>query len=129
MLENVRDYASAKDIWKAIIDVFVKDTLLNKLSTRWNLYSAKLLESEDVFMFAFRVRYLDSTLESMRVQINDEEMAMALLNGLTERFDSLISALDAFGDENKFSFEFMRVQLLQEEQRNLKNMAETLKRS
>eukprot|EP00171_Calliarthron_tuberculosum_P006086 IDg6086t1 len=45
-------------------------------------------------------------------------MAMALLNGLPDRFDTLISALDALGNEDKiFTFEFIKSRLLQEEQR------------
>ncbi len=44
-------------------------------------------------------------------------MAMAVLNGLPERFNNLISALDAFGSENEtFSLEFVKSSLLQEEQ-------------
>ncbi len=45
-------------------------------------------------------------------------MAMAVLNGLPERFNNLISALDALGNENEtFSLEFVQSLLLQEEQR------------
>ncbi len=33
----------------------------------------------------------------MGVDIDDKEMAMAVLNGLPERFNSLISTLDALG--------------------------------
>jgi hypothetical protein len=54
----------------------------------------------------------------MGVEIDDNEMAMALLNGLPDRFDGLISALDALGNEDKiFTFEFVKSRLLQEEQR------------
>ncbi len=34
----------------------------------------------------------------MGVEIDDKELAMAVLNGLPERFDSLICALDALGN-------------------------------
>ncbi len=43
---------------------------------------------------------------------------MAVLNGLPERFNSLISALDALGNEDEaFSLDFVKSRLLQEEQR------------
>lgn len=45
-------------------------------------------------------------------------MAMAMLNGLPARFESLIVALDALGSEDKmFSLDFVKSRLLQEEQR------------
>eukprot|EP00171_Calliarthron_tuberculosum_P022313 IDg22313t1 len=46
-------------------------------------------------------------------------MAMALLNGLPERFDGLISALDALGNDDKiFTFDFVKSRCAQEEQRH-----------
>ncbi len=39
----------------------------------------------------------------MGVEIDDKELAMAVLNGLPKRFDSLICALDALGKENDTS--------------------------
>ena len=54
----------------------------------------------------------------MNVEIDDKEIAMAVLNGLPARFESLIVALDAVGSEDKmFSLEFVKSRLLQEEQR------------
>lgn len=52
-------------------------------------------ENESVLSFCNRIRQLAATLKSMNVAIDDAEMVMAVLNGLPERFDSLISALDA----------------------------------
>ena len=55
-------------------------------------------------------------------------MAMALLNGLPDRFDSLISALDAANiDDQKFSFEFVQSRCLQEEQRHTQRDNDSLK--
>ena len=51
----------------------------------------------------------------MAVMIDDSEMAMELLNGLPEQFDSLISALDALGDEDEgLSFEHVKSRVMQE---------------
>ena len=54
----------------------------------------------------------------MNVMILESEMAMALLNGLPEEYNALISALDAI-DENatKLKFEFIKSRVIQEEQR------------
>ena len=114
-------------MWKAILDVFEKHTLLNKLSARRNFYTAKMQESEGVLSFSNRIRQLASTLKSMKVNVDDEEMAMALLNGLPEKFDPLISALDALGDEKVFTFDFVKSRLLQEEQRNQQRVNDLVK--
>ena len=75
----------------AIKDVFERHTLLNKLAARRKLYTAVKGESESVLQFANRIYNLSATLKSMTVMIDDTEMAMALLNGLLEQFDSHLS--------------------------------------
>eukprot|EP00171_Calliarthron_tuberculosum_P022571 IDg22571t1 len=47
-------------------------------------------------------------------------MTMALLNGLPDRFDGLISGLDALEtDEKLFNFDFVKSCCQQEEQRHI----------
>ena len=82
---------SAKHMWTLICDIFEKHTLLNKLAARRRFYTAKMHDTEKILAFAARVRQMAATLKSMSVTIEDSEMAMALLNGLPDRFDSLIS--------------------------------------
>ncbi len=77
-----------------------------------------MLADDRILAYTNRIRQLASTLKSMGVEIDDKEMAMAVLNGLPERFNNLISALDALGNENEtFSLELVKSRLLQEEQR------------
>ncbi len=55
----------------------------------------------------------------MDVTIDDKEIAMAVLNGLPPRFETIITALDAIGDDNaSFTFDKVRSRLLQEERRS-----------
>jgi hypothetical protein len=118
LLENVREASSAKEMWTSIMNVFERHTLLNKFSDRRNFYTATMQDGEKILQCAYRIRQLAATLKNMGVEINDNEMAMALLNGLPDRLDGLISALDALGNEDKiFTFEFVKSWLLQEEQR------------
>lgn len=64
------------------------------------------------------MKQLAATLKSMDVDIDDEELAMAALNGLPSSYESLIFALDALGtDEKAFTFDLVKSRLLQEEQR------------
>ena len=73
MLENVRSCTSAKETWKAIINVFEKHTVPNKLSARRSFYNSKVLQSEDILMFSNQVDDLASILKSMKVQIDCED--------------------------------------------------------
>lgn len=118
LLENVRNCTSAKQMWSSIKDVFERHTLLNKLAARRQFYTAVKSESETILQFSNRIRQLADTLKSMSVLIDDSELAMALLNGLPEQYDALISALDAVGnDDHTLSFDHVKARVMQEEQR------------
>ncbi len=74
---------------------------------------------EKMLVYINRVRQMASVLESMGVAIDDKEMAMAVLNGLPKRFETIITALDAIGDDDpSISFDKVRSRLLQEEKRS-----------
>ncbi len=50
-----------------------------------------------------------SVLEWIRVVNNDKEKAMAVLNGLPSRYETIITALDAIGyDDPSFTFDKVR---------------------
>eukprot|EP00171_Calliarthron_tuberculosum_P003053 IDg3053t1 len=54
----------------------------------------------------------------MGIAVDNNEMEMALSNGLPEKFVSLISAIDAIGDDGVlFTSEFVLSRREQEEQR------------
>ena len=93
------------------------------------LYTEIKAETESVLHFSNRVRQLADTLLSMDVVIDDSERAMALLNGLPDRYHALISALDALGDEeNTLSFNHVKGRVIQEEQRiSMRNLESTAK--
>ncbi|CDF77556.1 Retrovirus-related Gag-Pol polyprotein [Chondrus crispus] len=125
-LQHVRGCSSAKETWEAILNVFERHTLLNKLSARRDFYTVSMLPSEKVLVFINRVKQIAARLQSMSVEIDDKEIAMAVLNGLPPRFDNLIVALDALGNEDKvFGLDFVKSRLLQEEQRESMKTAST----
>ncbi len=118
LLENVRDSESAKLMWLTIKNIFERHTLLNKLSARRQFYTAEMQENESVLKFSNRIRQMAATLKSMGCLISNSEMAMALLNGLPDEYNALISALDAIdSDESELDWEFIKSRIMQEEQR------------
>lgn len=118
MLKNVRHTTTALEMWTEICDVHQKHTLLNKLSARRDFYTATMSPGEKMLSYINRVRQLASTLESMQVEIDEKELAMAVLNGLPSQYQPIITALDAIGDDDEsFTFSKVRSRLLQEEKR------------
>lgn len=95
MLENVRHVNSARAIWDTIQGIFERHALLNELGARRKFYSAVKSEEETVLQFSNWIRHQSSPLKSMNVRIEDSEMVMALLCGLPDPYDLLISTLDA----------------------------------
>ncbi len=66
-------------------------------------------EWEKILAFTNCIRHLSSTLKSMGVEIEDEEMAMAVQNELPEQFKQSFSALDALGNEDEiFSLDVVK---------------------
>ncbi len=60
-----------------------------------------------------------SVLESMGVINDDKDKAMEVHNGLPKRFETMITALDAIGDDDpSFTFDKVRDRLFQEEKRS-----------
>lgn len=119
MLKNVEHTTTALEMWTEVCNVHQRHTLLNKLTARRDFYTATMRSGEKILPYINRVRQMACTLESMGVAIDEKEMAMAVLNGLPDRFQSIITALDAIGDDDdSFTFDKVRSRLLQEEIRS-----------
>lgn len=116
-LDHVRDTENAAEMWKAICDVFQRKTLLNRINARRAFYTAKMRDDEKMLHFINRVRHLASDLKSMDVVVEEEDIAMAILCGLPDRFEHLIVAIDTTIGDRKLDLEFVKSRLLQEEQR------------
>lgn len=112
-----------------ICDMYERHTLLNSLYACRKFYTATRKEGERVLEFSARIRQLASALKSMSVTVDNNELAMALLNGLL-KIDNLISALDAIGDEGQiFTFEFVSSLCEQEEQRQSQRHTQAIAKS
>lgn len=57
-LNDVTGLETAKEMWPAILYVFEKHTLLNRLTARWKLCSLTMKEGESVLSFTNRVNIL-----------------------------------------------------------------------
>lgn len=117
-LEQVRHTITARSMWKKVCDIYERRTLSNNLDSRRKLHTAIIKYGKYILELSARTRKLASTLKSMGVIIGSNKIAMALLNGLQEQFDSIINAVDAVGDDDQlFTFDFVLSRCEQEEQR------------
>ena len=81
-------------------------------------YTAVTVENESVLKFANRIRQLAASLKAMNVDIPQSEKEMALVNGLPEEYNALISALDTVDDdEGEHNWESVKSRVMQGEQR------------
>eukprot|EP00171_Calliarthron_tuberculosum_P023586 IDg23586t1 len=118
MLKNVSHTSTALEMWEEICNVYQRHTLLNKLSARREFYTATMQSGEKMLAYINRIRQMASVLQSMDVTIGDKELAMAVLNGLPASYETIITALDAIGDDDdSFTLDKVRSRLLQEEKR------------
>lgn len=62
-------------------------------------------------------KQLLSDLKAMDVDLSDQEVSMTVLCGLSSRFEHLIVAFDALGEDARPSLDFVESRPLQEEQR------------
>lgn len=99
----MRDAVTDEETWEPILEIFERYKVRNKLAARRDFYAVTMLDNENVLPYIRRVRYLGARLKSIAVVIDDKKMTMKVLNGLLQRFKSLIVALDALGpEENTF---------------------------
>lgn len=92
-LEHVRDFESALDMWKTISDILRRRTLLNKIAALRVFYTAKMNNFKRVVAYMSRTRQLAADLKSMHTDVDDLEVAMAVLSGLSEKSEHLIAAM------------------------------------
>ncbi len=113
--------ATAKEMWTSILYLFEPHTLFNKLAARRTFYRATMHQDEQPVIYINRVHQLASTVKSMGVEIDDKELAMAVL---TLRQSDL--CIGCSWDENDtFTLEFAKSRLFQEEQRMKMHMEAT----
>lgn len=99
-LNHVEGAINANQMWRSLMDIFERHNLLNKLTARRRFYIATMSETETVLAFTNQISQLGARLIAMGLIVEDQEMDMAALNGLPDKFDHLISALDTLGTED-----------------------------
>jgi len=89
---------------------------MNKMKARREFYTVEMTVNEGMLGYISRDRNLGENLNAMSGEVMEMDVAMSVLNGLTSKYENLLVALDAKG-EDELILEFVKSRLLQEERR------------
>ena len=98
-------------MWQAILNVFERPCLLNKLGVRASPYTVSMNAGEKMLTYTNLVRQLASSSKSMSAQVDDAEAAMTILNRLPEQYSGLIVTIDTLGNDIFLATELVKSKL------------------
>jgi len=105
-------------MWSTLHGVFQCKSLMNKMKARREFYTVEMTVGEGMLGYINRVRNLGENLKAMGGEVTEMDVAMSVLNGLTSKYENLLVALDAKG-EDELSLDFVKSRLLQKERRQV----------
>jgi len=115
-LEHVSGCKTTAEVWSTLQGVFQRKSLMNMMKARREFYTVEMTVGEGMLGYINHVRNLGKNLKAMGGEVTEMDVAMSVLNGRTSKYENLLVALDAKG-ENELSLDFVESRLLQEEWR------------
>jgi len=115
-LEHVSGCNTTAEMWSTLQGVFQRKSLMNKMKARREFFTVEMTVSEGMLGYINRVRNFGVNLKAMSGEVTEMDVAMSVLNGLTSKYENLLVALDAKG-EDELSVDFVNRRLIQEERR------------
>jgi hypothetical protein len=107
---------TAKSIWKALVAKYEYSNIQNIISLRRKLMNIKQLVNETIVDYIDRVMNLKNEIEKTEnSQMKEQDLAILLLQGLSQDYDYFVQVLTANATELKL--EKISTSLIQEEQR------------
>jgi len=123
-LEHVSGSKTTAKVWSTLQGVLQRKNLMNKMKTRREFYTVEMTVGEGMLGYINRVRNLSENLKAMGGEVTEMDVAMRVLNGLPSKYENLLVALDAKG-EDELSLDFVKSRLFQEEWRQADNSPST----
>jgi len=115
-LEHVSGCKTTAEMWSQLQGVFQRKSLMNKMKARREFYTVEMIVGDSMLGYINSVRNLGENLKAMGGEVTETAVAMSVLNGLTSKYENLLVALDAKG-EDELRLDFVKSRLLQEERR------------
>jgi len=115
-LEHVSGCNTMAEMWSTLQGVFQRKSLMNKMKARREFYIVEMTVGEGMLGYINRVRNLGENHQAMGGEVTEMDVAMSVPNGLSSKYENLLVALDAKG-EDELSLNFVKTRWIQEERR------------
>jgi len=112
-LEHVAGCKTTAEMWSTLQGVFQRKSLMNKMKARREFYTVEMTFGEGMLGYINRVRNVGQNVKAMGGEVTEMDVAMGVLNGLKSKYENLLVALDAKG-EDELSLDLFKSRLLQE---------------
>ena len=121
----VTSCTTPKDLWDTLKAQFERNTLANKLFLKRQYFTTKMKEGQSVQDHFKNMKEIVDKLAALGSEVAEEEQVVALLISLPSSYTTLVTGLEAKGDE--LSLSFVQQALINEEQkRDVSRKAVTL---
>jgi len=114
--EHVAGCKTRVEMWSTLQGVFHRKSLMKKMKARREFYTVAMNVGEGMLGFSNCVRNLGENLKAISGAVTEMDIAMSVLNGLPSKYENLLVALDAKG-EDELSLDIVKSRLLQKERR------------
>ncbi len=108
---------SPVEAWETLRNHFERDTLANKLFLKKKYFRTEMKESTTVEDHLKHMKEITDRLAAIGAPIVEEDQVVTLLGSLPRSYSTLVTALEARGDD--LTFNFVKQALVQEEQKRL----------
>ena len=97
-LVHVSGCKKTAEMWSTLQGVFQRKSLMKKMKARREFYNVEMTVGEGMLGYINRVRNLGENLKAMGGEVTEMDVAMSVLNALTSKYENLLMALDANGE-------------------------------
>jgi len=119
LLSTIERCTTAKEAWDTLQRIYQANTVARKLQLRRELNTIKMATTETLTQYFTRGQDIQDQLRAMGHNVDDTDVAFALLAGLPSTFDTIITVIEN-GTEENLTPTTILPRLVQEEQRRLK---------
>lgn len=118
---HIRSLLRPKDVWEELQKLYApKDSKFRTVQLRRKLYSHKMCDYESVENYLGQINKTVTELSNIGDQVEDGDLAMMILCGLSDEWDTVVSALCNL-PENEFTCATVKRRLLAEDSRRREN--------
>jgi hypothetical protein len=95
LIPHVAEKQSAKEMFKALVDLFQSDNLNRKMILRNKLRSIQMSRSDNVTSYFMRITQTHDQLAAIGEKVDDVELVNVALNGFTKSWEPFVKGVCA----------------------------------